>query len=89
MRENERKRKIIEYLKKNVRKGYTTDALKYALLNQGYSRVELDFCIEQFQKEMAETAPILKEKPKITYQILDSDDNLITIKKPWWKRLFA
>lgn len=88
MEETDYKRKIISYLKKNISKGYTLDALKYALINQGYSRSAIDKAIIQANKELAEKAPILKEKPKIKYQIIDEQNKPIKIKFPFWKRIF-
>ena len=83
------KRKIIDYFKKNLAKGYTSDSLKWALVDQGYSRVIVEVALEQANKELAEKAPILKEKPVIKYEIIDEYDNPITIKKSWWKRLWG
>ncbi len=83
------KRQIIDYFKKNLTKGYTSETLKWALVNQGYSRVVVEDAIEQATKELAEKAPVLKEKPVIKYEIVDEYDNPIEIKKPWWKRIFG
>ncbi|KHO55430.1 MAG: hypothetical protein QT10_C0001G0034 [archaeon GW2011_AR19] len=65
------KEQLVEYFKKNLKKGYTTDSLKWALINQGYSRVIVEESLNEAQKEMAKEAPILKEKPRINYQVLD------------------
>ena len=83
------KRKLVTYFKKNLNKGYTLDSLKFALLSQGYSRTAVDTSIEIANKELAEKAPVLKDKPKITYEIIDEYDKPIKIKKSWWKRLFG
>jgi len=83
------KRNLIEYLKKNLKKGYTVDSLKWALIEQGYSRAIIERAIEQTTKELAEKAPILKEKPRIKYEIIDENDKPIIIRKSWWKRLFG
>ena len=83
------KENLVNYIKKNLSKGYTIDSLKWALINQGYSRIEVSRAIEQANKELAKKAPILKEKPIIKYEILDEHDNPITIKKPWWKRFLG
>lgn len=89
MQDSDYKRKIIEYLKKNLLKGYTPDSLKWALVNQGYSKVLVERALEQAQKEFAEKAPVLKEKPKITHEIIDENNKPVTIKKPWWKRILG
>ncbi len=70
-----------------MKKGYTLESLRWALVKQGYSRTAIDKAIERIHKELAEKAPILKEKPVISYQIIDENDNPITIKKSFWKRL--
>ena len=87
MAENPRTR-LKNYLKKNLKKGYTIESLKWALIKQGYSRTAIDKAIEQIHKELAEKAPLLKEKPVISYLIIDENDNPITVKKSFWRRIF-
>jgi len=82
------KGKIIGYLEKNLKKGYTLDSLKLALINQGYSRVAIERAIEQVHKELARNAPLLKEKPKIEYEIIDENDKPIIINKSFFKKWF-
>ena len=88
MEETNYKKGLVEYFKKNLNKGYTSDSLKIALVNQGYSRIAVEKAIEETHKELAKQAPILKEKPKIKYEIIDEFDKPIFIKKPWWRRVF-
>jgi len=83
------RKNLVEYFKKNFKKGYTIDSLKYALIRQGYPRVEINFALDLANKELAQEAPILKEKPKIDYEVMDEYDHLLPSKKPWWKRLFG
>ena len=80
--------KIVKYIKKNLSKGHTTESLKWALVNQGYSRAIVEKAIEQTNKELAETAPILKTKPIINHQIINEHDLPVEIKKPFWKKFF-
>jgi len=82
-----RKKKIIDYFKKNLKKGYTPESLKWALFNQGYSKSLIEEAIKELNNELAHNAPELKEKPKITYEILDEQDKPIIIQKPWWKKI--
>lgn len=58
-------RKLVNYFKKNLSKGYTVEALKWALINQDYSRTAVKRALKQANKELADKAPKLKEKPKI------------------------
>ena len=81
-----------EYFKKNLKKGYTSDALKWALINQGYSKIIVEKALEEANKEMSEEAPVIKEKPRIRYQLYDQDNNPVEVKKlkrkPAWKKFF-
>ena len=79
------RRQLVDYFKKNLSKAYTADTLKFALINQGYSRSIVDYALEQANKEMAVKAPVLKEKPKIKHEIFDENNRVIVMKKPWWK----
>ena len=79
------KRQLIDYFKKNLSKGYTADTLKFALMEQGYSRSLVDTALEQTHKELSEKAPVLKEKPMIRHEIFDENNRVIVMKKPWWK----
>ena len=88
MAETDYRRGLIDYFKKNLTKGYTSNSLKLALVNQGYSRTAVERAIEEAHKELAKKAPILKEKPKIKYEIIGENNKPITIKFPWWKRIF-
>ncbi len=85
MRTEESKRRLTEYFKKNFKKGYTEESLKWALVNQGYSRTIIDNALEMAHKELADEAPVLKEKPTISYEVLDENDKPVEVKKPWWK----
>ncbi len=62
---------ITEYIKKNLKKGYTLDSLRWALVNQDYSRIEVEKAIENVETQLAQEAPILKTKPEIKYEIIE------------------
>jgi hypothetical protein len=83
------KETIIDYIKKNIKKGYTIESLKYALLNQGYSRITIENSIKESQKEIAKKIPKLNEKPLIKYELYDSENKLIKKnKKSFFSKLF-
>ena len=73
------RKRIVNYFKKNLSKGYTEESLKWALVNQGYSRTDVSRALERVHKELAEKAPEIKEKPKIKYEIYDKDNKLIKV----------
>ena len=85
------RQKLTEYIKKNMSKGYTSESLRWALINQRHSRVDVDKAIAQANKELAEQAPVVeKEKPKIKHELYDADNKLIKIKvhKPFFLKKF-
>ena len=88
MREAEQLKKLSDYFKKNIKKGYTADSLKWALVAQGYSRTAVEKAIEQANMELAKDAPILKEKPTIRHDVIDENDMPIE-RKGFWSRLFG
>ena len=87
MVENFYRRKLVEYIKKNLKKGYPIETLKIALINQNYSRTTVEEAVVQATKEMASEAPTLKEKPIIEHEIIV--DEPILEKKSFWKKLFG
>lgn len=85
-------RQVVDYIKINISKGYTPDSLKWALINQGYSRIIVSKAIEIAHKEIAEKAPRLVEKPTIVHKLIDETGETFihaSSKKPWWKKLFG
>lgn len=78
--------KLIEYFRKNLKKGYTLESLKIALVKQGYSKGLIESSFKDFENQLAEEAPILKDKPKISYEIVDERNKPIEMKKSLWKR---
>ena len=76
---------LMDYVKKNLKKGYTKESLKWALINQGYSRIEVIKSIRQAEEQLAVEAPVLKTKPEIERKI----EPILEEKKSFWKRLFG
>lgn len=83
------KENLIIHIKKNLKKGYTEEALKWALINQGYIRAIVENAITEANKQLAAEIPIIKEKPVIKYELYDQDNKPIKIKKPFFKRIFG
>jgi len=80
--------KLTRYVKANLKKGYTLESLKWALVNQGHSRLEVAKAIERVEQELSQEAPVLNTKPEIKYEVLEPE-NATAEKKPFWKRLFG
>ena len=80
---------LVEYIKKNLKKGYTKDSLKWALISQGHSKLEVEKALKQVDADLAIAAPILKTRPEIKYEIISNKENLEKERKSFWKRLFG
>jgi len=84
------KRKLVNYFKKNLKKGYTEESLKWALINQGYSKIIVETTLKTATKELALEAPIVKEKPVIKHEVFDQNNNPVKVKKKsFWRRIFG
>jgi SOS response regulatory protein OraA/RecX len=59
---------LTAYIEKNLAKGYTPDSLKFALINQGYSRTEIDRAFKIVTEKQAKRLPPVEEKPVITVE---------------------
>ncbi|NMB66861.1 hypothetical protein GYA25_02275 [Candidatus Woesearchaeota archaeon] len=73
--ESNSKIKVIEYLKKNIKKGYPLETLRIALINQNYSRALIDEAIKEVVNQMAKEVPIIKDKPLIEHEIIIEDNH--------------
>jgi hypothetical protein len=79
--ESNSKLKVIEYLKKNIKKGYPIETLRIALINQNYSRTLIDEAIKEVVNQMAKEVPIIKDKPLIEHEIIIEDNKEKVIKE--------
>ena len=83
---------LTDYINKNLKKGYTKESLRWALADQGHSKIEIDRAIKKVDEELANKAPILNTKPTIKYEIVPdeySSKNNDSGKKSFWERLFG
>ena len=78
-----------EYIKKNLKKGYTKDSLRWALVNQGHSKLEVEKALKKADDDLSREAPLLKTKPEIIYDVVEPKDAIVEEKKPFWKRIFG
>lgn len=80
MRRLDYKQQLVDYFLKNLNsKKYDSETLRFALYNQGYSRVAVDKAYEEAVKKIAKKAPVLKEKPIIKHEVYDENDNPIEV----------
>jgi len=73
-KEKSQNQQLADYIKRNLSKGYTLDSLRFALMNQGYSRTSIEKAIELANKQLAEQAPKMQEKPIIKYEVVDEEE---------------
>lgn len=85
MVENTYKIRLVEYLKKNLKKNYPIETLRVALINQGYMRTTVDEAIKIAVNELAKEAPIIKEKPVIEHEVLAEEP--VIEKKSFWQKI--
>jgi hypothetical protein len=88
--ENKYIQQIADHIKKNLTKGYTLESLKFSLMKQGYSRISIAKAIELANKQLAEEAPKLKEKPEINYTavteaVSEENQGIWNKVKSWFK----
>lgn len=79
---------LSKYIKQNIKKGYTKDSLRWALINQGHSKIEVEKALKQAEEDLALEAPVMKTKPEIKYQVIEPK-NAIVKKKSFWKKIIG
>jgi hypothetical protein len=86
MVENTYRMKLVEYLKRNLKKGYPVETLRIALINQGYSRQIIDEALKEALNRMAAEAPVINEKPEIEHEVIAEVETPVVAKKSAWKK---
>lgn len=85
-------RQLVDYIKKNLKKGYTLESLKWALVNQEHSKMQIEKAIKKAEEELSKEAPILKTKPTIKREIIKERNERAGFhkskKKSFLKRIF-
>ncbi len=89
MKTEEYKKNVMEYIHKNMGKGYDMDTLKWALIKQGYSRSIVEWAMEQVHKELAEKAPLMETKQEVKPYEMTAENMPTEPKKSFWKRMFG
>ncbi len=82
-------KQLVIYIKNNLKKGYTKESLKWALISQGHSKLEVEKAFKNAEEELAREAPILKTKPEITYELVEPKLDDEPKREPFWKRWFG
>ena len=77
---------LVDYIKDNLKKGYTKESLKWALINQGHSNLEVEKALKLVETQLSNEAPVLETKPTIKYEVVEPKQQE---KKSFWERLFG
>jgi hypothetical protein len=76
---------IVHYIEKNLAKGHKLESLKWALINQKYSKIEIDKAIK-----IIEARTPKKEEPKVVpMEEVKQEPIVIPEKKGFFARLFG
>ena len=75
---------LAEYVKKNLRKGYTKESLKWALIQQGYSKMEVEKAFDIVGNELS----IKEDLPENETEV-KQEKQIIIEKKPFWKKILG
>lgn len=65
---------LASYIKRNLAKGYTLEALKISLEKQDYSRASIERAIKLANEQLAASAPVMIEKPVIKYEVISDSE---------------
>lgn len=85
VRENDIVQNIVAYIDKNLKKGYNMEELKWALVNQKYSRIEIDKAMKIVQAR----APAIRTEPTQIMVEQSIQEVIAPEKKSFWKRIFS
>lgn len=83
---------LIEYTKRNLKKGYSQDSLRWALINQGHSRIEVDKALSAAQAEVSKESMVSQRASPSVQQTPPSMPQMDIEPEPkqsFWKRLFG
>ena len=79
---------IMDYLNKNLKKNYSIEDLKWALIRQGYLKSEVEKAVEIMkEKGIKEEKPKQLETPKV--EKIEIEEPIVEEKRGFFKRLFG
>lgn len=81
---------IVTYLKKNLSKGHKIQNLKWALINEGYSKTEVDKAIRiinlESEREM-KSEELKQKKEQLSKPVLINDDMPEIERESFWQKI--
>lgn len=85
LRDSDYINKVVDRVKQNLSKGYKPEALKWALIKQGYTKSEVDKAIKEAQSQLAAETPKI-EAPEPKVEVIEP---VVQEKKGFWKKIFG
>ena len=81
----------VNYIKRNLQKGYNKDSLKWALVSQGNSKQEVEKAFQQAEKEIANESAIETNRLRSIQPTLRIEPIMPQVekKKGFFSRLFG
>lgn len=85
IREADASKPIVDYLEKNLKKGYKLEDLKWALVGQKHSRIEIEKAIKLVQARMPKERPLVMS-PQVEVK---KTEIVVPERKGFFRRLFG
>jgi len=86
LRDSDYMKRVLQYISKNMSRGYTEDQLRILLIQQGYSRAAVERGLRMYN----ESKPKAVVKPKVESQVVTVKADPVPEKKPgFFARLFG
>ncbi len=79
---------LVDYTKRNLKKGYAPDSLKWALINQGHSRIEVDKALSVAQAEISKES-VRQQARTESPNVQPAIEVDVEPKPSFWKRFFS
>ena len=90
VRDTSHHKAIVDYVKKNLEKGYTKDSLKWALINQGYMKIEVEKAFRIVEEEMPKMPPLRQEPRQVQVtSTIQVNPEVEQEKVSFWKKWFG
>jgi len=88
MPEKDHKKQLVDYIKSNLKKGYKKESLKWALVEQGHSKLEIQRAFEKAEEEISQERPVFRNIQEPKMEIIDPSISNEK-KKGFFSRLFG
>lgn len=81
---------LIDYIKRNMAKGYTRESLKWALIKQGNSRIEIEKAMKKVEEDLANESA--RARARASMEAINTPAQVEPVQeepKSFWRKLFS